>query len=536
MPTKVQEILQDNDHLTSQNANYRSYCQELADFGLPRKAWINSIRIQGERVRFNFLYDSTLILSTRTAAHGIHSNLTNETMRWFDLESVDEEDMKRRENRIWFKEVVDKLLASLKRSNYYNIQLEDYQNKLLFGTGTYSMLDDDKDIFKFKNIPVNEVNRVIDDNGRLIEIYINFKLGARLAFKIFGNNVGPSVIKALEKEPYMEFEFLHYVAERFDRDPRYQDSVNMPYKSCWINKKDKYIMNESGFMEMPYISDVFYSDSNDPNGFSPAMDVLPWVKLLNAIARTVIRGGMKATDPALLGPSRGLVHPLNFNPAAMNYRDAKTPSDAIQALPNGGKVEIGVELMKYVEERVKAGMFVPLFQTFNDQTKQLRVLEAEMIRNQSMSILGPVIGRFDYGTLSPMIFRGYNMLNRTGVLPPPPEDMIHKGFKVVYLGPLAKAQRQAEIAQVQAWLGEVQAIGAVKPAALDYVNEDETIKYFHRVRRIEPSLLNEEEAVERHRKQVEEQNQIMATLQMAQSGAGTAKTAAEAEAIAGGKK
>jgi hypothetical protein len=532
MPTQVKEILLDNEYLSNQNANYRSYCQDLADFFLPRKSWINSIRIKGERVKFNFLYDSTAILAARTAAHGIHSNLTNESMRWFQLESTEQSDMKRRDVRLWFKEVEDKKFAALRGSNYYNVQQEDYHNKLVFGTGTYSMLEDEKDKVKFKNIDVGNVNRVVDDNGRLIEIYVNFRLSARQAFKIFGNKCGESVMKALAKTPFEEFEFVHYVGERHDRDVRYQDAANMEYKSCWIQKKDKHLINESGFMEMPYISDVFYSDSNDPNGFSPAMDVFPWVKLVNAMSRTVIRAGMKQSDPPLVAPSRGFVLPLNFNPAAMNYRDPKTAHDAIQALPTvNGRIEIGVDLIRMVVERIEQGMFVPLFQTLNNITKQLSILEAQQLISQNMSILGPVIGRFDYGTLSPMIFRLYNILNRNLDLPPPPESLEGKGFRVVYLGPLAKAQKQAEIGETQAWMADVHNIGAIIPSAYDNVDEDKLINYLHRTRGVTPEILREEEAIAQMRKHREEQQQLIAALQAGQAGADIAKTGAEAGAV-----
>lgn len=530
MPTNVKELCEQNDFLTGQNSNYRSYCQELADFGLPRKANINSIRFQGERVKFNFLYDPTGILSARTAAHGIQSNSTNETMRWFALESTDLQDMRRRDVRMWFKEVEDKKLAKLRGSNYYNVQLEDYHGKLIFGTGTFSMLEDARDFVKFKNIPVGEVNRVIDDQGRLMEIYINFRLTARQAYKLWGASSGPSVLKALEKTPHEMFEFLHFVGERHDRDPRYEDSANMPYKSCWIAKKDKHLIGESGFMEMPYISDVFYSDSNDPNGFSPFMDVLPWTKLLNAMARTVIRGGMKVVDPAVSVPSRGFQLPLNFNPAAINYRDPKTAHDALQMLMTNGRIEIGKDLMEYIAQQIKEGMFVPLFQTLNNITKQLSILEAQQLIAQNMSILGPVIGRFDYGTWSPMLFRLYGMLNRAGEIPPPPPALEGKSFRVVYLGPLAKAQRQSEIAEIQTWIQDVHNIGGVMPSAYFHINEDNIINDMHRLRGLSPTYLREEEEVERMKKHAEEQDQLIKMMQLGQAGANIAKTGAEAQA------
>lgn len=529
--TNVTELLEDHQYLYNLNSNYRAYCQELADFFLPRRAWINSIRIQGERVRFKFLYDSTAILAAREAAHGIHSHLTNESTRWFGLQSTDMKDMKRQDVRLWFRELEDKFLDVLRNTNYYNVQLEDYHGKLVFGSGTYSMLDDAKDVVTYKNMSVENVCRVVDESGRLTEIYVTYRLPARKAFKIFGNNVGKSVMESLAKQPYKEFEFLHYVAERHDRDPRYEDSANMPYKSCWVNKVDKHLIAESGFMEMPYISDVFYSDSNDPNGFSPAMDVFPWVKLVNAMSRTVIRAAMKQTDPPLVSPSRGFVLPLNFNPAGMNYRDPKTPKDALQFLmpTGGGRIDIGFDLIKFVTDNIKQGMFLPLFQSLNNITKQLSVIEAQHIINQNMAILGPVVGRFDYGTLSPMIFRLYGIMSRNMEIPPPPEVLHGKSFRVMYLGQLAKAQRQAEVGEIQSWLQEVQSVATVLPNAVHNVNEDSLIKHLHKIRHLSPEFLRDEKDIERIRQHEAEQRELMQSMSAGQGAANIAKDTAKAQ-------
>lgn len=527
--TKVQEILTEYDYLVSRDSNYRSYCQELADYALSRRGWITSMRYHGERIKFNFRYDSTATLAARTAAHGIHSNLTNETMRWFALESTDNDDMRKRDSRMWFKEVEDLMFTKLRGSNFYNVIQEDYLMKIVFGTGTYSMFEDEKDFVQFRNMPVERVHRVVDDSGRLIGIFVSFSLTALQAYKLFGEDAGKSVVESLEKKPHESFEFLHHVSERFDRDPRYKDALNAPYKSCWISIKDKHIVRESGFQEMPYISDVFYADNNDANGFSPMMDVLPWVKLVNAMFRTIIRAGMKVTDPPVVSPSKGFVLPLNFNPAAINYRDPKTPQDALQMLQHSGRVEIGVELINMVRESIKEGLFVPLFQALNNVTKQMSILETQHLISQNMSILGPVVGRFDYGTLSPTIFRLYNMLQRADEIPPPPESLFGKSFKVVYLGPLAKAQRQAEIAELQTWISDVGGIAQVAPRALHNVDEDKVVSTLHRMRGITPEVLRSDEDVARMRAQEAEQQQLAMMMQAGQGVADIGKTLNEAQ-------
>ena len=538
MPTKVQEILLDNEYLNNQNSNFRSYCQDLADYGSPRKAWFNSMRYHGERVNFNFLYDSTLIRSARDLSSGIHSHLTNPTSRWFGIESEDLELRKNGRIRRYYQDLQDWCYPALGKTNFYNVAKDFYHNTVLFGPGTYSILDDSKMVASFNSIPCQQVNRVVDRNGNLMEIYINFKLNVRQAIKMFGfNNLPETIQKSEADKPFDEFDFVHFVGERFDRDVRYDDSKNMKYKSCWIAKKDKHLIAESGFHEMPYISEVFYSDENDPNGFSPAMMVLAETKLVNAMQRTVIRAGMKQTDPPIAVPSRGYMMPINFNPAALNYYDLKNPKDSLFQLPVAGNISISVEMIQMVQASIKDGMFIPLFKTLQDITKQLSILETQQLMAQNMSILGPVIDRYNKNVLGKTIERFINMGIRSGSAPQPPEELIelNSKYEIVYLSPLAKAQKQAEINEVQSFMADVHNIGGIIPAAYDKVDEDKLVDYLHRTRGITTEILRDDEVMAQMRKHREEQNQIIAAMQMGQGAANMAKTGAEAAAVGAGQ-
>jgi hypothetical protein len=510
----VKEIILENEYLWNQNSNYRSYCQDIADFFLPRKAWVTSIKVQGERVKFNFLYDSTGIRAVRSTSAGFHSNLTNPTTKWFGLEAKDKKLMRRFDVKQWFKDVEQELYSTLEASNFYNVIQEFYTNTIAFGTGTFLALPDDTDEVRYKEMPVGQVCRVLDDRGRLCELHFRFKLTARQAYKLWGAKCGEAVTRQVEKKPHEEFDFLHVVQKRYEREPGKSDKFNMPYRSLWIGMKEKNLIEESGFNDMPYISEVFYKDSNDPNGFSPAMDVLAEVKLVNAMQRTVIRGAMKQSDPPYILPSRGFVLPLNLNPAALNYRDAKTPSDALQPLPVGhGRIDISVDLIKMVQESINEGMFVPLFRSLHDITKQMTIPEVQRRVAESMALLGPVIQRMNSGVLSPTILRLYNIKSRNGTLPDPPMALMGEQFEINYLSPLAKAQRQSEVAEVQGFLGDVQAIGSIIPSAFDKINEDKTIEILHRMRGISPELLREDEEIKRMREQRAQQEALMAQLQ-----------------------
>lgn len=526
----VKEILLDNEYLTNQNANYRSYCQDISDFCLPRKGWINTMKFQGDRIKFNFLYDSTAISSVRDSAAGMQTYHTNPTSRWFGIRYRDPKVRDKKEVQTFCHDAEDWAFAKLDDAAFYNTDLEWKTDLLAFGTGTFGMFEDPKYFCRFKEIPVANVNRVLDAAGRLAEIYINFKLTARQAYKLFGNTVGESVLKSLEKKPFELFEFVHFVGERYERESGKEDSKNMPYSSCWIGKKDKNLILESGYMEMPYISEVFYSDSVDPNGFSPCMDCFAEIKLVNAMQRTFIRADMKAADPGYILPSKGFVLPLNLNPGATNYRDSKTKSDDIQVLPMGnGKLNVTMQHIQMVQATIRQRLFVDLFRSLNEITKQMTVLETQQRISQAMSILGPVVNRQN-GGIGLMVQRLINMGARNPMsgFPELPDGLENETYDLLYLSPLAKAQRQSEVVEIQSFLNDVAGIGAVMPNAYDNIDEDKTIGVLHRIRGITPEILRDDDAIEQMRKQRQEQNQLMQSLQMGGSAAEIAKTGAEA--------
>jgi hypothetical protein len=527
---ELKELLLDNEALSNLNANYRSYCQDLADFYTPNKAWINSIKIQGERVKFNFLYDSTAILASREAANGFATYQTNPATTWFALRYRRKDFRDRPDVKKFCYDVADWSLSTLKDTNFYSVMPDWFHDKIIFGTGTFSMLKDDKKFAQFTAIPVAQVNRVIDANGELVGLYRNFTLTARQAWKMWGHKAGESVVKSYIEKPNENFDFVHYVGERENVEPGKVDALNMPYKSVWIGKKDKNIILESGFMDIPYYSEVFYKDSTDPNGFSPAMDMFPWVKLVNAMARTVIRGGMKQIDPPYIMADKGIVLPLNLNPAGMNYRNAKLNGDSLQVLPVGnGRIDLGRELIELYMSKIERGMFVDLFRSFNEITKQMTVPEVQQRIAQGMAMLGPVVNR-DNKTLARMVTNLINMgvRNKLSGFPKIPEELIEENYDFIHLSQLSKAQNQSELGEIQGFLQDVAGLGAIIPSAFDKIDEDKTIDVMHRVRGVTPEVLREDEAIDRMRRHREEQNALIAQLQAGQAVGDIAKTGSEA--------
>ena len=527
----LEDIISDYKYLKSEGANWQSYYQDLADFALPRKAWVTTVKYKGERLQFNFLYDSTAIRSLKIASSGFHSNLTNQSTRWFSLETRNKKFMDNLSIRKWFRDVEDNIYTALNSSNFDPVMQEFYTDALCFGTGSILIQEDPLNKIRFTSIPVEQLNISEDANGRVNEMYREFKMTATQSFRLWGGKCGKAILEALENKPYTSFTFLHYCGPRHKRDVQKTDRENLPWQSSWISLADQHLIDEGGYEEFPYAVGRFYKDANDVMGYSPLMDVLADIKLINAQKKTTLRRGMKEADPPLSLPSRGFMAPLNLNPAALNYRDEKTAHDAVQAIGVGaGNFSITQEVINETKDNIEQGLFVPLFRSLSDVTKQMTIPEVQHRIAETMVLLGPAVGRMTHEVHSPILIRVFNILYRLGELPPPPAEIAGQEWDIVYLGPLAKAQKGSDVQAIQGFLQTVGAIAEFYPDALDNVDADKAINVIHKIQSVTPEILKDEADIKKTREARAKQQQMAQALDVAHKAAAVGETATSAEA------
>lgn len=529
MMTPIEELFRNQEHIYNLNANWRSYHQEVAEFCLPRKAFVTRPRTTGEKISFHKLFDSTAIRSLKIMAAGFHSNLTNPASKWFNLRTRELKFMDSKAVRMWFKSVEDIIFAILNTSNFDTTMQEFYMDSGCFGTGVIFTQEDLQDVVRFSLIPIDQVGIEEDSAGRVNRMYRMFKYTAIQAYELWGNMAGEVVMEAINDKKYTkEIEFLHYVGPRGDREAGKVDAKNMPWQSVWAEKTKKYLIKESGYLDFPFAVGRFYKDAKETMGFSPAMDELADIKLINAEKRTLIRAAMKAVDPALIAPSKGFILPLNANPGAMNYRDPKVGVDSLTTMPSDQKIPIGFEMVRDVQGDIEKGFFVPLFQAFSQITKQMTIPEVQRRIAENMVLLGPTVGRFTQEVLDPIITRVFNISYRRGILPQPPPVIINQDLDIVYISQLAKAQRLTEINEIQSFLADLGAIAQVKPSVLDKIDEDKVVDIMAKIRGITPDLMRDEFEIQKIRQQRAEAQAMQARLQVAQQGADIVKTASDA--------
>ena len=525
---QIEKLCSREQDLRDSIGSWSSYHDELAKYCLPRKAYVTSTKSKGDRLKLQEIYDSTAVRALKIMGAGFSSNLTNPASKWFNLRTRDISIMENKDIQVWFKDVEDIIFGTLASSNFDTTMQEFYLNAGCFGTGTILTLEDNDEKVRFTEIPIEQVVFEEDAYGRVNRVYRSFPLTAQQAFDLWGDNAGEAVIETQKKKPNESMKFLHYVGPRDERDPSKETSDNMPFKSLWIEKSKKHLIGEGGYKDNPYAVGRFYKDTADCFGYSPAMDVLSDIKLVQAQVKTMLRAAMKASDPALIAPRRGFIAPINANPGKINYRDDKTPNDAITTMPGGGNIPITFEIIKETQLNIEKAFFVPLFQAISNITKQMTVPEVQRRISENMVLLGPVVGRFTQEVLDPIVLRVFNILWDKGELPLPPQDIQGQELDIVYISPLARAQKESDIFSIQAFMQDVGLIAQAKPEVLDMIDGDKTIDIIAQVRGISPEIIKSKGDVDLVRKQRAEQMAAQAQAMQMQQGAETIKTGSEA--------
>jgi len=223
-----------------------------------------------------------------------------------------------------------------------------------------------------------------------------------------------------------KWKFLLFIANRDERDITKQDRSNMPIQATWIDIDNKRILDEGGYNEFPVMCHRFDKRPFIPWGFSPAMKALPFARLLNAIAKTNLRSMMKHTDPPIALPHNAFIMPFNSNPRALNYykKTAMDSSKDIFAFSNFGDPQTGMNAIEYYSQKVKSLMYYDVFLAFENITKPMQNPEVYERINEKMSMLGPAVGRFMGEVLNPIVTRTIGILDRKGLLPPIPDELI----------------------------------------------------------------------------------------------------------------
>lgn len=457
--------------MASDRSIWESHWQEIAERILPRQAdFINNYRTPGEK-RTEKMFDATAALALTRYAAAKESMLTPRTQKWHGLKPMDEDLEDNLEVRRYLEETRD-ILFKLRYSpsaNYASQSHECYIGSGAFGTSALFIDDMVGSGIRYKSIHLSEMFIAEDQYGRIDTVHRKFEFTARQAMRKWGDKLPEKIRNAAEKTPEQKFEFIHCVKPNLEINQARRDYRGMPWASYYVSIEGKQILSRGGYRAFPYAIDREVTAPRETYGRSPAMLVLPDIKMLNEMSKTTIRAAHKAVDPPLLLTEDGLLSPMSVIPGALNYGGVdERGNQLVHPLQTNARIDISLEMMNQRREVINDAFLVTLFQILVDNP-QMTATEAMLRAQEKGALLAPTMGRSQSEFLGPQIERELDIASMAGKLPPMPEVLAQRGgeIRIEYDSPLSRAQRSEEGVSILRTMEAVTQMATVDPSVLD---------------------------------------------------------------------
>lgn len=525
-----EEICKRIDQLKADRQNYESFWQDTAKYIMPRKAYITRTKTPGVKIDYD-IYDTTAMQSNLILAAGLHSYLTNPNSRWFSLRVDNDEVNQNSEVKEWLADTEDRIYNILNASNFNQQIHELYLDLGCFGVACMYEEEDANDGVRFYSRDINEIFLAENDREKIDTVYRKFELTARQAFDKWGEQAGEVVKHHMERKDYdKKVCFIHCVTPRYDREVDKDSAENMPFESIYVEYSKKHEISRSGYREFPYFTPRFNKNSGEVWGTSPGMVGYADIKMVNEMAKVLIRASQKVVDPPLVLPHDGYLLPIKYGPGALNFRIKGTAQDEIKPLITNVNLPIGLEIINDYRNTIRKNYFVDLFLLLADPArKDMTATEVMQRVEEKMLILAPVLGRLMNEFLSPLITRTFNILWRTGKILPPPDSLQGLPYDIEYISPLARAQKLDQMKSINSFLTLIQEMAVAKPDVLDNINEDEVVIDIQQLYGVNPKYLRDKDEVAGIRQARQEALMQQQQMAMAQQGADVVKTGSEVE-------
>ncbi len=509
---------------------WETHWQDLADYIIPRKNEITTKNEVKGRKKGVDLYDNTAMVSCELLAGALHGLLTNPNNYWFELSTGDDKLDDEDDVRQYLQDLSHKCHSILNSSNFQTEVHELYLDLCCFGTANMTMEEDEDFVVHFSAKHISEVYLVENNKGVVDEVFREYKWTARQIIEEFCKGipeedeskieavVGKDVVASYKKGDGKKFDIIHDVYKE-----SLTEKVPLPYVSQYILRQGERELRQGGFRRNPWLTPRWTKVSNETYGRSPGMNALPEAKTNNAMVKAVIKGAQKVVDPPVQMPDDGAVRPTRLIPGGINYYRAGS-NDRIETIFNDTRIDIGVELTRDRQSRIREAFFVDVLQLKDGP--QMTATEVNQRTEERMRLLGPMLGRQQAEFLRPLIDRLFDIMERRGLIPEAPAILQGREVTVKYSSMIAKAQRINEGQDMLRALGACESFLAIDESAKDVIDSDAGVRKVWSVYGAPQEVLRNKQEIEDIREQraqaqqqaIEQQLQMMQAEQIQKAG------------------
>ena len=508
---------------------------EIAKRVLPRADDFIVQRAPGQR-REEFIFDSTAQLALPAFAAAMESMLTPRTAKWHGLQPVDLELANDDEVKLYAQRLRDLMfkVRYAPKANFASQSYECYMGLGAFGTAGLFIQDALAGGIRYQAIPLAELFIQEDSAGVVDTVYRKYSLTARQAYQKWGEKLPEAIAKCVEKEPERRFDFIHAVRPNTELKRGAKDYRGMAYHACDVAIEGRMEMSVGGYRTMPYAVSRYTTSPREVYGRSPAWDAIADIKTLNEMSKTSLRYGQLVTDPPWITADVDSLAPFSMRPGSINAGYMNEQGQVLaKSLAPDTNPNFTLEMANQRRESINRAFLITLFQILVD-TPQMTATEAMLRAQEKGALLAPTIGRQQSEFLGPIITRELDILQAAGALPEAPEALKRKGgyLEIVYDSPLTRAQKAEEGVGIMRTLEALGSLAQYDPSVLGVVNAERTFRKLADINGAPLEMINTPEEMQAKVDAQQQAAQMQQMLEAAPVAAQTAKTMAEAGAVA----
>jgi hypothetical protein len=528
--------------LRSERNTFIPLYRELSDYHLAHRGrFLTSDRNKGHK-RNTKQINNTSRMSARTLASGMMSGITSPARPWFRLGTGDSALDDLASVKAWLHEVQQIMYKVYSASNTYNSLHTLYSELGVFGTGAMGVFHDFDNVIWCKPYTVGSYMIGLDGKNVSDTFYREYELSVGQVVKQFGiKNVSHSVKQMWDNgntETWVKI--VHAIEPNDDRDRTSPLASDKKTRSAYYEvdnsqKENKtQFLRQSGFDEFPILTprwditgeDVYATDC-------PGITALGDTKALQLAEKRKYQAIDKLVNPPLQGHS-GLKNQMKGGvpgPNEIVWHDNKTGA-GLTSIYGNYRPDLNVikEEILNVEDRVRRAFYEDLFLMLaNTDRRQITAREVAEKHEEKLLMLGPVLERLHTELLDPLIDRTFNILQRNGVLPPPPPELADRELEVEYVSVLAQAQRLVNTGAIDRLAQYTGGIAAIWPEARHKFNAVQSIDDYADALGVDPAIVNSDEVVEAMAKAERDAQAAAAAQQQAEQLTNMAKTASDTE-------
>ncbi len=522
--------------LKEDRSTWDPHWRDLAEHFLPRKSrWLmDAGEANRGAKRSSKIIDGTPRYAARTLASGMMAGLTSPARPWMRIITPDPDLMELQSVKDWLQQVERRMLDVFAKSNLYNVLPTVYGELGVFGTAAMMELEDPREVVRFRPYTIGSYFLANSSRLTVDTFYCQYQMTVRQMVQEFGEAALSDATSALYKNSQLGnwLQVVHYIQPRSERTLGKQDSKNMPFASGYyeLTASGGKLLRETGFEEFPVFAPRWDPTAEDVYGASPGMDALGDAKQLQHDQKRAAKMIDKMDDPPMTGTPELEHRKASLLPGDVTYigfsANGGHPQFVPTYVPNpAGLVAVNQRIVG-LQEMISRAMYEDLFLMLAmSDRKQITATEVAERQEEKLLMLGPVLERLNDELLDPLIERTFNIMDRRGLLPEPPQELDGVDLKVEYISILAQAQKMVATGGIDRLAGFVTSIGQVQPDVLDKMDFDQAVDEYGSALGVPTRIIRSDDDVARMREN-------RAKIQQAQMMAQAAKPMADAAGAA----